>query len=105
MERYAVIRDLRVASWMKCSRDCMFSYYSDRVLLSVLVLLGSIALAFTLTSATIAFGWNPAAKLLPRALTRFTEVFVAAPTTVFFSTTLGWLFLVIVKVTSDSVIW
>jgi hypothetical protein len=74
------------------------------VLLSVFVLLGSIALAFTLTSATITLGWNPAAKLEPRALTRLTETFVAAPMTVLFITTLGWLFLVIVKVTSDSVI-
>ena len=53
------------------------------MLLSVLVLLGSIALAFTLTSATIALGWNPTTKLEPRALTRFTEVFVAGPGTVF----------------------
>ena len=72
------------------------------MLLSVLVLLGSIALAFTLTSATIALGRNPGSKLEPRLGTRFTEVFVALPVMVLFSTTLGWLFRVIVKVTWDS---
>jgi hypothetical protein len=81
-----------------------FGHQIVKVLLSVLVLFGSVAVAFTLTSPTIALGWKPAAKLEPRALTRLTETLVAAPVMVLFITTLGWLFRVIVKVTSDSVI-